>query len=93
VLARIDFLTSLPASLDLRPDFPHAGVRLHLAVERRDDHIPPLAPLRVIAVVVNDEPLDAVIVGVNLRHRPTVALDLGVAGRQLLVQRPLVSAN
>ena len=32
--------------------------------------MPPLPPLRVIAVMPDDEPLDAVVAGVNSRHNP-----------------------
>jgi hypothetical protein len=33
----------------------------------------PLPPLRVIAVMMHDEALDAVVVGINSSHRPTLS--------------------
>jgi len=73
VLTRIDRLTGLPAAPDLRLHTLHAGPELRLVVERRHHHMPPLPPLRVIAVMTDDEPLDAVVPGVNSRHKPTVS--------------------
>src|SRR6516164_6534512 len=70
VLTRIDRLTGLPAAPDLRLHALHAGPELPLIVERRHHHMPPLPPLRVIAVMPDDEPLDAVVAGVNSRHNP-----------------------
>jgi hypothetical protein len=70
VLTRIDRLTAFLASLDLVSHTVHAGAKLLLVVERRHHHMPSLPSLRVIAVVANDEALDAVVLGVYSRHSP-----------------------
>jgi hypothetical protein len=70
VLTRIDRLTAFPARLDLVPHTVYAGGKLLLVVERRHHHMPSLPSLRVIAVVANDEALDAVVLGVYSRHSP-----------------------
>jgi hypothetical protein len=68
VLAGIDGLTALPPSLDLVLHTVHAGVKLLLVVERGHHDMPPLPALRVVAVVTDDKPLNAVILGINSRH-------------------------
>src|SRR5579871_735384 len=73
VLARVDRLTGLPAAPDLRLHVLHAGPELRIVIECRHHHMPPLPPLRVIAVMTNDKALDAVVLGVNTRHKPTVS--------------------
>lgn len=54
------------AQLSLRP--VHACLELALIVEGRDDHVASLVAHRVVAVVVNDEPSDAVVVRINPAH-------------------------
>jgi len=73
VFTGIDRLTGLLAAPDFRLHSFHAGPRFPLVVERRHHDMPPLPALRVIAVVTDDEALDAVVVGVNVRHRPRVS--------------------
>jgi hypothetical protein len=73
VLARINPLTAALAALDLALDALHAGAKLRLVVERGHYHMPPLPPAGVITVMADDEAPDAVILGVNLRHRPRVS--------------------
>jgi hypothetical protein len=70
VFTRIDRLTAFSASLDLVPHAVHAGAKLLLVVERRHHYMPSLPSLRVMAVVANDEALEAVVLGVYSRHSP-----------------------
>src|SRR5215470_11121703 len=73
VLTRINRLTALPAPRDLSPDALHAGQILRPVIKRGHHHMPPLPPLRVIAVVTGDETPNGVILGVHSGHRPTVS--------------------
>lgn len=68
VLNRIDRLTAVPAALNLIPHTVHTGVKFLLIIERAHHDMPPFPPLRVIAVMADDEALDAVVPGVNSRH-------------------------
>jgi hypothetical protein len=74
VLTGIDRLTGLPAAPDVRLHDLETGSVLPLAVERGYHHMPSLPPLRVIAVMTDDETLDAVIFGIHARHSSTVSL-------------------
>jgi len=73
MLARIDMLTAAPAALDLLPHVAYAGEELWLVVERGHHHMPPLPPLRVIAVMADNEAPHAVVLGVNSRHTQRVS--------------------
>lgn len=73
VLTRIDRFGAFPAPVDASLDIPHAGKEVRFVVERIHHHGPPFPPLRVIAVVVDDKPLDRVIVRINSRHRLRVS--------------------
>ena len=73
MLPLVDILPVLPAALDSGCHLLHARLEFWLVVERGHDHMPSLMPLRVVAVVAHDEPLDAVILGINLCHGPTVS--------------------
>ena len=53
--------------------FEKASV-LALVVERRYDHLPSFTPFRVVAIVLDDVPPDAVILRIDLRHRKSVRL-------------------
>jgi len=79
VLTGIDRLTGLPAAVDLRVHALEAGLELSLAVERGYHHMPSLPALRVIAVVTDDEALDAVIFRVHARHSSTVTRSIGAS--------------
>lgn len=68
VLNRIDRLTAVPAAPNLIPHTVHAGVKFLLIIERAHHDMPPFSPLRVIAVMADDEALYAVVPGVNSRH-------------------------
>jgi hypothetical protein len=72
VLTGIDRLASPPAAVDLHLQAVEARLKLLPAVERGYHHMPSLPALRVIAVVTDDEALDAVIFGVHVRHSSTV---------------------
>ncbi len=74
MLTGIDRLTGLPAAPDVRLHALEAGPVLSLAVERGYHHKPSLPALRVIAVMTDDETLDAVILGIHARHSSTVTL-------------------
>lgn len=50
----------------------HAGIKLTLAVEGRNDHVTPLVPVRVIAIMTHDEAANAVIVRINLGHYSSI---------------------
>jgi len=72
VLTGIDRLTTAPAGLDLIPHIVHAGAELRLVVERSHHQMPAFPPLRVIAVVPDDEALDVVVPRINCCHNPRV---------------------
>ena len=55
MLTRIVGLIALLAVADLRIDARHTGAKLRLVIERGHHHVPPLPPLRVIAVMAADE--------------------------------------
>ena len=82
VLARVDDLAGLPAGLDLILHTVHAGAVFPLVIERGHDDMPPLPPLRVIAVVADDEAADVVVPGVNSRHSPRVTPLSGIIIRK-----------
>jgi hypothetical protein len=73
VLAWLNRLTGLPTLPDVRLHAIHTGLKLPLIVERSHHDMPPLPPLRVIAVMTQDKAIDAVVVGINSRHRPTLS--------------------
>jgi len=66
----IDAFPIVPATLDLCFLGLQARLILGLVVERCHEHVPSFAALRVVAVVAHDEPLDAVILRINLCHEP-----------------------
>ena len=72
MFSRVGRLSAFPARPDLASNARHAGVGFLLVVERGNHDMPPLPPLRVIAVMVDDEALDAVIIGIRARHSSTV---------------------
>lgn len=74
VLARVDRLTTALAAVDLGPDAIEASQKLRLVIECGHHHMPPLPPLWVVPVMVDDEAPDVVGLGVDLRHRPRVNL-------------------
>src|SRR6266851_6850993 len=90
VRARIDRLTAAFPALDLVPDALLAGEKLRLVVERCYHHMPPFPTLRVIPVVVDDEPPDGVIVRVNPGHRPRVSLHRPPRNGPALASNPAV---
>jgi len=65
MLTRIDGLTALLAAADLRMDARQAGAELRLVIEHGHHHVPTLPPLRVIAVMADDETPYVVVFGVN----------------------------
>src|SRR6516225_11489846 len=73
MLPPVDILSDLPAAVYICRDVLQARLVLWLVVERGHDHMPSLVPLRVVPIMTHDEPLDAVILGINLCHRPTVS--------------------
>src|SRR5215469_15040991 len=79
VLTRINRLTALPAPRDLSPDALHAGEILRSVIKRGHHHMPPLPPLRVIAVVAGDETPNGVVRRVHSGHRPTLSPPPGAA--------------
>jgi|SRR5215813_3865518 len=91
VLTRIDRLTALAAAFNPGPDPLDAGEKLRLVVERGHHHMPPLPPLRVMAVVAGDEALDRVVPGVHSRHRSTVSPATGIITRG--IRRPGQAPN
>ena len=68
VLTSVDRLARPPAPSKVRLDRLQQRPELGLAVERVDEDMAPLAPLRVIAVVPHDEPADAVVPHVDTGH-------------------------
>jgi len=72
MFSRVDRLSAFPARPDPASNARHAGVGFLLVVERGNHDMPPLPPLRVIAVMADDEALDAVIFGVHVRHSSKV---------------------
>jgi hypothetical protein len=72
MFSRVDRLSAFPARPDLASNARHAGVGFLLVVECGNHDMPPLPPLRVIAVMADDEALDAVIFGIHLGHSSTV---------------------
>jgi hypothetical protein len=77
VLTRIGRLTAIPASFNLIPYSAHAGAKFLLIIERGHHHMPPFPSLRVIAVMADDETLDAVVPGFNSRHNPRLTRSSG----------------
>jgi len=78
MLTRIHGLTAVPAAPDLRMDARHARAKLRLIIERGHHQVPPLPPLRVIAVVADDETPNVVFFGVNSRHSLRVTPSSGI---------------
>jgi len=78
MLTRIDWLTGIPAAVDLRLDARHVGAKLRLVIEYGHHHVPPLPPLRVKAVMADDETPYVVVIGVNSRHSLRVTPSFGV---------------
>ena len=72
VLPRIGYVTGGLAAPQRRLCGLHAGLELALAVEGRNDHVTPLVPVRVIAIMTHDEAANAVIVRINLGHYSSI---------------------
>jgi hypothetical protein len=78
VLSGINALTAVAANLDLIPHSVQPGAKFRLVVERGNHHVPALPPLRVIAVMADDEALDAIVPRVNSRHSPRIVPPSGI---------------
>lgn len=72
-LTRIDLRAGRFAPLHVLRYGPETGAELAPAVECGHDHMPPLMPLRVIPVMTDDVPAQAVVVGVNPGHTSSLA--------------------
>jgi hypothetical protein len=70
MLPRINTLFALPALCDLGPGAFYACKKLRLVVERGHHHMAPLPPRRVIAVVMDNEAPDTVVIRLNSAHGP-----------------------
>ena len=64
----VGLFPGLSAVVYLGRDLTYARLELCFVVERGDDHMTPLVPLWVVLVVAHDEPGDAVVFRINLRH-------------------------
>jgi hypothetical protein len=67
-LSRVGWLGGLSPQLEFRGELLDPMLELRRVVEGGHDHVPALVPFRVIAVVPNDEPLNAVIVRAHFGH-------------------------
>ena len=80
VLFRISEVASLKISEDLRSSVCLTG-HLVAAVEGGHDDVPALTAIRVVAVVEQHPTVDAVVVGINLRHPTRLSRRIQVHGR------------